>query len=307
MSYILDALRRADAERERGAVPSLHAQQQFALGAGDGEPEGRPKTLWWVIAGLVAALVAVLAWKLLGGTPQDTAIAPPPTQPVATATPAAAPSAGGAAPPSATTPQPAGAAPPPGTTPPAAAAAPPPTARADIPQRTAAPRPPHRTARAPKATADDSAAADERSRRAVSRSEPRSPPRIETRTGEQAHTGNSTRRATPAAEAATPREPGRDRAAGSETRRAADAPRSAEPEGGRIVPQRELPEDVRRALPNFKVGGSAYSSDPSSRMLMINGQIFREGDAVAAGLVLKQIRPKAAVFEFRGYRYEMAF
>ena len=26
MSYILDALRRADAERSRGAVPSLHAQ-----------------------------------------------------------------------------------------------------------------------------------------------------------------------------------------------------------------------------------------------------------------------------------------
>ena len=35
MSYILDALRRADAERERGAVPSLHAQQSSSLPSDD--------------------------------------------------------------------------------------------------------------------------------------------------------------------------------------------------------------------------------------------------------------------------------
>jgi len=37
MSYILDALRRADAERERGAVPSLHAKQYASLPS-DEEP-----------------------------------------------------------------------------------------------------------------------------------------------------------------------------------------------------------------------------------------------------------------------------
>ena len=292
MSYILDALRRADAERERGAVPSLHAQQQFALGAGDGETEGRPKTLWWVIAGLTAALLAVLAWSLLGGTAQNAAVAPAPVQPVTTATPAATPPLPGPAQPS---PAP----------PPVAAGAPPDAPATAHPAPPAAPRAPHRSARtSPKAGADDGAPADARTtRRAATRPEPRAPGRAEARTGEAAGSGNATRRGSPAAEAAAPR--GRD--ATPETRRVADAPRGAEPESGRVVPQRELPEDVRRALPNFKVGGSAYSSDPSSRMLMINGQIFREGDAVAAGLVLKQIRPKGAVFEFRGYRYEMGF
>ena len=115
------------------------------------------------------------------------------------------------------------------------------------------------------------------------------------------------RRTNPSSEPAPPRDASQARPAGPETRRVAEPPKGAEPADGRIVPQRELPEDVRRALPNYKVGGSVYSSDPSSRMLMINGQIFREGDAVAAGLVLSQIRRKSAVFEFRGYRYEAAF
>ena len=141
----------------------------------------------------------------------------------------------------------------------------------------------------------------------MSRSEPRTSSRRDARTSEETNAGNTTGRAGATAESPARRESARDRSADPETHAAAEAPKTAQPEGGRIVPQRDLPEDVRRALPNFKVGGSAYSSDPSSRMLMINGQIFREGDAVAGGLVLKQIRPKGAVFEFRGYRYEMGF
>ena len=48
MSYILDALRRADAERERGAVPGLHAQPVppvSADAAGSGGP-GRCRGSW---------------------------------------------------------------------------------------------------------------------------------------------------------------------------------------------------------------------------------------------------------------------
>ncbi|MEO7337891.1 MAG: general secretion pathway protein GspB [Caldimonas sp.] len=82
------------------------------------------------------------------------------------------------------------------------------------------------------------------------------------------------------------------------------APAANEP---RILSVRDLPEDVRKSLPNVSVSGSTYSSDKASRMLMINGQIFHEGDAIASGLVLQQIRPRGAVFGFKGYRYEVAF
>jgi general secretion pathway protein B len=296
MSYILDALRRADAERERGAVPNLHAQQQFAPGAGDDESEGRPKWLWWLIGGLAVALVAGLAWNLLGTAPGPAVAPAPAAQPMAvTPAPASLPAATNQAPPTSTPALPAvPATPPVAATPPAPAAMPP-------------SRAPNRSARATRPAADEAAPGDERSRRAGSRSEPRTSSRRDARTSEQTNAGNTTGRAGATAESAARGESTRDRSAGAETHAAAEAPKTAQPEGGRIVPQRELPEDVRRALPNFKIGGSAYSSDPSSRMLMINGQIFREGDAVAAGLVLKQIRPKGAVFEFRGYRYEMGF
>ncbi|MEP7300699.1 MAG: hypothetical protein ABI699_04160, partial [Caldimonas sp.] len=101
MSYILDALRRADAERERGEVPGLHTQQFGAL-PGDDEPPRRPWLLIGTIVLLVVALGGALAWNFFGPSepsarrpsaaavtpaPLPVAIAPPPA--VATAPPAA--------------------------------------------------------------------------------------------------------------------------------------------------------------------------------------------------------------------------
>lgn len=69
----------------------------------------------------------------------------------------------------------------------------------------------------------------------------------------------------------------------------------------------ELPEDVRRQLPNFSINGSKYSDTPASRILIINGQVFHEGDRLTPELTLEQIKVKAAVLRFRGYRYSMTF
>ena len=67
MSYILDALRRADAERERGEVPGLQSQQHAMLDDDDAAPRSRPMV--WVIVALVVALAAAIAWNFLGGEP----------------------------------------------------------------------------------------------------------------------------------------------------------------------------------------------------------------------------------------------
>jgi general secretion pathway protein B len=78
------------------------------------------------------------------------------------------------------------------------------------------------------------------------------------------------------------------------------------------VPERtptlaELPEPLRRSVPALQFGGAMDSPQPAARMLIINGQVFREGDAVAPGLVLRTIRLRSAVFEVRGQRFETAF
>lgn len=67
----------------------------------------------------------------------------------------------------------------------------------------------------------------------------------------------------------------------------------------------DLPADVRRALPALTVGGSMYSANAAQRMVILNGQVFREGDPLAEGLSVEQIGLKSTVLAFRGYRIEL--
>ena len=69
----------------------------------------------------------------------------------------------------------------------------------------------------------------------------------------------------------------------------------------------ELPADARLALPKLVISGSTYSDNPAHRMLVINGQVFREGEKVAADLFLERIRIKSAVLNYKGQRYAMAY
>lgn len=69
----------------------------------------------------------------------------------------------------------------------------------------------------------------------------------------------------------------------------------------------ELPESIRRELPTLSVGGAMHSNNPASRMLILNGQVFQEGDAVTADLVLEQINLKSAVLVYKGQRYSISY
>lgn len=69
----------------------------------------------------------------------------------------------------------------------------------------------------------------------------------------------------------------------------------------------ELPENIRRELPQLVIGGAMYSQTPANRMLILNGQVFHEGDKVAGELVLEQIKLKSAVLAYKGYRYNINY
>ena len=60
-------------------------------------------------------------------------------------------------------------------------------------------------------------------------------------------------------------------------------------------------------LPPLIFGGAFDSPDPKARMLIINGQVWREGDEPAPGLVLERISLHAAQFRFRGRSFELAY
>lgn len=86
-------------------------------------------------------------------------------------------------------------------------------------------------------------------------------------------------------------------------------PASAPPAAaeGRILRLQDLPEATRRQIPPLAFGGATDSPEPAARMLIINGQIFREGDEPAPGLTLERITLRAAQFRWRGQRFEAAY
>ena len=241
MSYILDALRRADSERDRGAVPTLFGQPLPRVSVDAGSSIGQGRWLWAAIAVLVLALVGMVVWRLTA----------PAAQAVATAAPSLAPADAVQAPITADQP----------TVRPLADAATP------LPRQLEA-TPPSRIAEPAR----------------VARNVARSEARTNDKASISANAANAAKAATAAKEAST--------AGGLDAR---------------IYARNELPSEVQRELPTLAIGGASYSESAANRMLIINGQVFHEGDKLAPELVLEQIKLKAAVLRYKGYRYSVSY
>lgn len=265
MSYILDALQRAQAERGRGGVPGLHTPVPRAGGASAAGAGAARTVAWGLAALLLAAGLAGGVWWLWFRPPTPAAAvaaiaqAPVPTPVPAPVQAPASPAAGAQAGAPATAPAAPAPAPVPAVAPaPAPAAAAPPRRPAPPRQERAAPQASPRTpaqppARAERRTADRPAAA--------SGSAPASVP---------------AKAPPPAPEAATP-----------------------------VFAQADLPPAVREQLPTLQLAGVTYSSNPLLRMVIVNGQVLHEGDQAAPGLVLERIESGRTVWAFRGYRYAL--
>jgi len=280
MSYILDALRRADAERSRGVVPGLHAQSLPA----DNEPAARnyAPLLWAAgVAGvLLAAGVAVLLWAPWRATPApapEARVTPAPAPTLAARDSAPVQPAQGELP-----------APRPGAIEPAARPVEPPLGAGNPPPMAAGarapqPYPPPATARAA-APESPGTLAERAAAGRVATLQPRAEPR-----------------APAVAARPAPAQPSVEHYGAAVPPAPAPAPNAAIPNIN------ALPPDVRAQLPRLAVGGAIYSEVPSARMVILNGQVFHEGDKPAADTVLEQIRLKSAVLNFRGQRYEVSF
>jgi general secretion pathway protein B len=225
VSLILDALRKADAERERGSVPRLHSQPVVAAAGTAPRETARPNWLWITI-GVAVGLIAAALWVMIGRSasgPSTGSANPAPVPPGSlVANPAA----------------------------PVATNVPPPAATLTAPQTVAEPAPWPQPDQRKSQRADLKEAKDNR---------------------QVVTLGNV-------------------------------------PPAGALVHSREqLPPDIRAALPQFAIGGSVYSADPTARSLIINGQLYREKDRLTQELSLDEIKLKAAIFSFRGYRFEVVF
>jgi general secretion pathway protein B len=275
MSYILEALKKSQAERQLGALPTIHAPSLHGeVAAAPGAAWKKPLPL--AVMAMAAVIVALLAlvWRQPATTAAPVGAASSATPaaagavgaPVAAATatasiaPAVAEHAGLAAPATAGAPNPGLAASAPAVAVPSAAAQPvamPPPAIEAVETLK-----PLKTAAAP-ASAE--------------RPEPARKPAPLASAADGAHAQPSPPAAAPA------------------------APDDAAPS------VRELPEPIQRAIPPIAVGGYIYSKNPADRLLLIDKVLRHEGEEVAAGLVLEKLLPKAAVFNYKGYRYRVPY
>jgi general secretion pathway protein B len=239
MSYILEALKKAQAERQLGSTPGLDA---LSIQAGARQGAGRSMPLWGALGAvtLVAvAAVAMLLWRQ-GGT---SAPAPAVNAPAARAEPVTVPTVTAPAP--------------------AAATAPPVAMTAPVTTPAAVPVP------APMPIATPLTAAS------------------------------------PMPVAPAPAQPTKP-AANATATAASPTPAPAAIDEG-VASARELPEAIQRQLPKVVFGGYIYSKNAEDRLLLVDKVLRHEGEEVAPGLTLERLLPKAAVMNFRGYRYRVAY
>lgn len=248
MSLILQALKKAEAERALGQVPSMHAT--LAEEAGDGTRQSGRRAIAWTTGLAVAAALAAWAAYMLW-LPGRHATVP------AAATASAPPRAGEAVAP-------------PGPTARQAAVEPPSVQASSVPDEL------------PTAATVTSVAA---------------PPATATAPGPQSAPARVAEPATP------PVSPVPPKAA------AAPIPVPATAKATEAPPQRldELPPAVRRLLPPLVVGGAIHAERSADRMVILDGEVRREGDTVAQDLLVDRIEPRSVVLRHRGQALRIPF
>ncbi len=75
------------------------------------------------------------------------------------------------------------------------------------------------------------------------------------------------------------------------------------PDENRLYALKELPSPVRQGLPSFSVSALLYSNNPASRMVRVNDQMLHEGQALGEDLKLDEITRDGLIFRYQKYRF----
>ena len=277
MSYILDALQRADAERGRGNVPGLHARQlPTALEEAAAARTGLRRPLVWggLLVLVLAATVAGLWMWRSPASPSAPVVTATASQTAPATTPVASPPLPAAVPVVPAVP----------VAPVVSPAAP--TAPIATPPAALAPSAPASVGAPPAPPATVQAAA-------VARAAPQPAPTA------------------PPAASDTPVTPAVAPVSATPAPRAATAPAPTSPAGSSAAPAETpllsgLPEDLRRQIPALVITGVVHADNPAQRLLVVNNQVLTQDGQLGPDLVLETIGSRHSVFRFRGTRFRVA-
>ncbi|TVS13147.1 MAG: hypothetical protein EA419_02415 [Wenzhouxiangella sp.] len=282
MSYILDALRKSDAQRRLGQVPDLDSAPAPVAG------QARPRRRGLLVLTVVLVLAAVIglglsqtqpreAWRMLVGTSGE---APAEAEPE-----------------------------------PATIADPERVAREPNGELSVA------APAEPEAPASEAVAeSEQRGLRRISRPAPQPhAPVVVPEGGRErlVETAEEAQRLIEAEEAAaalaeayrrqTAEDQAEPPATASSREPAGTAPSSDDPswapESPQFVSVWDLPLSIRRELPELSLSIHVFSAEPGGRFVLINGERRLEGDDLGEGASLVEIRRDGALIDFRDYRF----
>lgn len=75
------------------------------------------------------------------------------------------------------------------------------------------------------------------------------------------------------------------------------------PDENKIYKLKELPSSIRQNLPSFSISALMYSSNSASRMVRINDQMMHEGQDLTAEVKLEEIARDGLIFRYQKYRF----
>lgn len=113
------------------------------------------------------------------------------------------------------------------------------------------------------------------------------------------------KRPDPKAVASPAREPARPSSVKPVKAVSVTPPKSTQPAPpkGSAVAMYNLPEDLRKNLPDLKMTVHSYDDHASSRFAIINNQNLKEGQFIIPDLKLERITPDGAVLSYQGHRF----
>lgn len=75
------------------------------------------------------------------------------------------------------------------------------------------------------------------------------------------------------------------------------------PPNGKIPSMRELPDDLRASIPEIKMTVHSYNEKTQSRFVVINNNMFREGQSIRGDLKVDQITQSGVILSHQGHRF----
>jgi general secretion pathway protein B len=86
-------------------------------------------------------------------------------------------------------------------------------------------------------------------------------------------------------------------------KQSADAPPADAAQEQKVLLMAELPAAIRQEIPAMSIPVHTYSDTPTERIVGINDRLLREGEYLAPGLKLELIAPDGVVFSYKNYRF----